>query len=98
SGSGYGLYKLTKTTFKKADFHTDGMVESGNNYDEFADDVSYYILAPGATTATKIELKKKSIKEVLAGAKQKTDDYLSAHRGEDINEDFLTGLVGSLNH
>lgn len=97
AGSGYSLYKLTKTTFKKANYHTDGMVESGTNYDEYVDENEYYIVAPGSSTATKVELKKKSIRGALTGAKQKTDEYFSAHRDEDINEAFLTGLVGSLN-
>jgi hypothetical protein len=98
SGSGYGLYKLTRTTFKKADYHTDGMVESGNNYDEYVDEAEYYLVMPDGKTTKKVELKKKSIREALSDAKQKTDDYFNAHRSEDINENFLIGLVGWLNH
>jgi hypothetical protein len=97
TGSGYGLYKLIKTNFKKADYHTDGMVESGNNYDEYVDESEYYLVMPGGA-AKKVELKKKSIREALAEAKQKTDDFFSVHRSDDINENFLIGLVGSLNH
>ena len=98
SGSGYGLYKLTRTSFKKADFHTDGMVESGNNYDEYVDANEYYLVAPGGKEAKKVELKKKPIRDLLADAKQKTDDYFAAHRNDDINENFLIGLISSLNH
>jgi hypothetical protein len=98
SHSGYGLYKLVKTTFRKADFHTDGMVETGNNFDEYADASEYYIVTPGGKEAKKVELKKKLIREALADAKQKTDDYFAAHRNDDINENFLIGLVSSLDH
>jgi hypothetical protein len=98
SGSGYGLYKLIRTTLKKADYHTDGLVETGSNYDEFVDVSEYYIVTPAGKEAKKVELKKKAIRESMADAKQKTDDYFAAHRSEDINELFLIGLVGSLNH
>jgi hypothetical protein len=97
SGSGYGLYKLTRTTLKKADYHTDGLVESGNNYDEFVDVSEYYFVTPGGKEAKKVELKKKAIREAMTDARQKTDDYFAAHRSEDINELFLIGLVSSLN-
>jgi len=43
----YGLYALTTTEFKKANYHSDGMVETGNNYDEYVDNVQYYIVSPG---------------------------------------------------
>jgi hypothetical protein len=98
SGSGYGLFKLVKTTFKKADYHTDGMVESGSNYDEYVDASEYYLVRPGGKEVKKVELKKKSIREATAEARQKTDDYFAAHRSDDINEDFLMGLVSSFNH
>ncbi len=96
--SGYGLYKLIRTTLKKADYHTDGMVESGNNYDEYVDVSEYYLVTPGGKDARKMELKKKSIREATADARQKTDEYFGAHRSDDINEDFLIGLVSSFNH
>jgi hypothetical protein len=98
SGAGYGLYKLVKTTFKKADFHTDGLVESGNNYDEYVDVNEYYIVMPGGKEVKKVELKKKSIREALAEARQKADDFFTAHHNEDINEKFLMGLVAALKH
>jgi hypothetical protein len=97
TGSGYGLYKLTKTHFKKADYHTDGMIESGNNYDEYVDESEYYLVMPGGKDVKKVELKKKSIREALAEVRQKTDDFFGFHRGDDINENFLIGLVSSLN-
>lgn len=96
--SGYGLYKLTKTTFQKANYHSDGMVETGNNFDEFIDEQEYYILLPGGKDVKKVELKKKSIREALSGVKSKADDYLNAHRSEDINENFLIGLVNAIDN
>jgi hypothetical protein len=97
SGSAYGLYRLTKTSFEKANFHSDGMVESGHNYDEFIDEQVYYILMPGGKEAKKVELKKKSIREALASVKPKVDAYFNAHKGEELNENFLVGLLNAVN-
>jgi hypothetical protein len=95
--SGYGLYKLTKTTFQKANYHSDGMVETGNNFDEYVDDQEYYILMPGGKEAKKVEFKRKAIQKALSAAKTKVDDYFNAHRNDDIDEDFLIGLVNATN-
>jgi len=97
SGLGFGLYKLIRTTLKKADFHSDGLVETGNNYDEYVDVSEYYVMTPGGKQAKKVELKKKAIREAMAEARQKTDDYFAAHRNDDIDDFFLIGLVSSCN-
>ena len=38
----YGLYKYLKVKFVKSDYHSDGMVESGNPYDEYVDQSRYF--------------------------------------------------------
>jgi len=94
--SKYYAYKTTKTKFQKADYHTDGLVETGKNYDEYVDENEYYFRLPGGAYK-KFELKKKSIKEVLAGDATKVNGYLSEHKFDDINEDFIKGLINYLN-
>jgi hypothetical protein len=96
-GAKYGLYSLTKTTLKKADFRTDGMVETGNNYDEYVDTKEYYIAVPGGKEFKKVELKKKSIKDALPPATPQVSAYYSAHKDDDINEAYLKGLILSVN-
>lgn len=95
--SGYGLYKLVSTTFKKADYHSDGLVETGNNFDEFVDNDEYYIALPGGKEFKKVELRKKSIRETLSSVKPKVDGFFNSHRGDDLNESLLAALVRSLN-
>jgi len=97
SGDKYTLYKLTKTTFKKADYHSDGLTESGHNYDEYVENSEFYILFPGGKEYKKIELKKKSIKDALSPAAARVNDYFSGHKYDDINESFLKGLVSVIN-
>jgi len=93
----YALYKLIKTKFIKSNYHNDGLTESGNNYDEYADETEYYIVFPGGTSFKKIELKKKSIKEVFAAENAKVDSYFSQHKNDDFTENYLKGLVQFLN-
>jgi hypothetical protein len=95
--SKFNLYKLTKTRFKKADYHTDGLVETGNNYDEYVDENEYYVGMPGGKEFKKVEFKKKAIKETFPAQQAKVNEYFSAHRDDNINENFLTGLIGFLN-
>jgi len=93
----YGFYSLIKTEFKKADYRTDGMVETGNNYDEYVDNVQYYIVAPGGKAYQPVELKKKSLRTALPEAKTKVEEYLSQHKNDDINETFVKNLIGYVN-
>ena len=59
---GYSLYKLLTTKFKKADYQTNGIIESGNKYDEYIDEQVYFILSP-KQELIKIVLRKKILKK-----------------------------------
>ena len=89
----YSLYKGVVTTYIKADFKTNGIVESGNNYDEYSDKFLYFILFPNRELK-QVQLKKKSIKEVFSGVPA-ADDYLSHHNGS-IDENYLIEMVKAL--
>lgn len=43
----YALYRDLRTRFVKSDYHSDGMTESGNPYDEYVDNSIYYVVLPG---------------------------------------------------
>jgi len=94
----YGLYKEITTTFHPADYKSNGITSTGNNYDEFIDSYEYYLILPGGKGYTSLKLKKKAIREALASAAPKVDDYLSRHGKDEINEAFLVGLVNQLNN
>ncbi|HEY2721337.1 MAG TPA: hypothetical protein VGI82_06415, partial [Chitinophagaceae bacterium] len=42
----YSLYSLIKTEFIPANYQTNGIVSSGNLYDEFKDHITYYVIFP----------------------------------------------------
>jgi len=96
AGKKYKIYKLTKTTLRKADYVNSGMVQHGNDYDEFLDDADYYLLEVQSNQAKKFSLKKKGIKEAFAQDADKVNKFMSANSG-DINDAYLASLGDALN-
>jgi hypothetical protein len=94
----YALYKYVKAKFVKSDYHTDGMVESGNPYDEYVDESRYFILYPDGTTFHELPMRMKPLRELLSGeANGKAAAYLKEHRYEFVKPDLLVGLVTAMN-
>jgi len=96
-GDKFAAYKSIKTKLIKANGISNGLTQVGNDYDEYVDDVVYYFIDFKNKTAKQFELKKKSIKDVTAVDKTRVDKYLSDHKDEHINDDFLKGLIAYLN-
>lgn len=93
---GYSLYKLLDTKFKKADYQTNGIIESGNKYDEYVDQVEYFILS-AKQELIKIDLKKKSIEKALESQSARVDAFFTEHKKEKIDADFVKALLQSIN-
>jgi hypothetical protein len=96
NSKGYTLLKLTKAKFQKADPTDIQRVKDGDNYDEFIDEVSYYISYNNGP-AQKIT-NQKSIEKAFPAIKQQTEDYYNQNIGANRNDTFLTGFVQSLNN
>ena len=97
NGSGYTLYKSISTVFVKANYYTDGLMESGNPYDEYVDDEQFYLMLPEGKEFKPLSLKPKSIRTALKGNDRKVNDYFYQHAGENIDDSFLKGLVDYVN-
>lgn len=95
-GSRYTLYALTKTKFVPASFSTNGISSSGNMYDEYRDEKSYFIVSASGA-AQPVSLKMKSVKAALQADKEKVEDYLKQNPDATIDENFVSLLVQSLN-
>jgi len=87
-GSTYKIYKLTKTKFIASNYHSDGIASTGNPYDEFQDDDSYFVVYAKTNQVQKLALKKKAIKQAFAADENKVTAYLQANDG-DIDENYL---------
>ncbi|MDO3642305.1 carboxypeptidase-like regulatory domain-containing protein [Mucilaginibacter sp. L3T2-6] len=84
----YKLYKQTDTKLQEANFHTDGVITSGNRYDEYEDNVHYFFVKTG-DKPKQISLKKKTIKELFGGD---ADKFVSAQGDRDVDDDYLRDL------
>jgi hypothetical protein len=97
SGNKYKIYKAIKTNFIKSDYHTDGVMSTGNNYDEYADEISYYVLNVQTNQMQKIVLKKKAMNVVFAKEGDKWNKFMSDHSSDNIDDFYLSSLGSALN-
>jgi len=96
AGSKYKLYKLTKTKFIPSNYKTDGIASTGNMYDEYADESSYYVINLTTTFFQPLTLNKKSIKLIFATEGNKVDDFLATHKIKE-NDDWVKALGDAMN-
>jgi hypothetical protein len=96
SGSKYKIYKSLGTKFIKANFTTNGITSSGNNYDEYVDESVYYIVKLPGGQPQKLALKKKAIKTAFAADADRVNKFLSDNDG-DIDENYLKNLGEYMN-
>lgn len=93
-GNNYDIFKLTTAKFVKADYHSNGLTSSGNNYDEYANTVYYYLFDLDAGTYKNFLLKKKSILSAFDNNKT-VEQFFSNHK-EAIDDNFLKALVQNI--
>ncbi len=96
NGKKYKIYKQINTKFIKNNYHTDGMTSSGNNYDEYVDESTYYIMDVMSNRFHKTTLKKKALKEAFAADAVKVNNYLTSHM-DDIDDSYVASLGNYLN-
>ena len=93
---GYSLYKLLKTKYVKANYQTNGIIESGNKYDEYLDDEQFFI-SSAKEELNRIDFKRKSIEKVLDNESTKVKSFFDQHKGDKLDENFVKNLLRSLN-
>jgi len=94
-GNNFSVYKLVRVSYKKSNYHTDGLTETGNKYDEYVDESKYFLLNNNSNSARQFELKKHSITEIFG--QDKAAPYFATHKNDKIDEQFLAGLAASVN-
>ncbi len=92
----YSLYKQFKAKFAEANFRSDGVIQTGNDYNEYKDESQYYLVEKGS--AKLISFKPKAIKALLEKDKEKTDTYFRQHKDDNIDERFLINLISERNY
>ena len=91
------MYKSLKTQFTKADYTSNGLIQSGKKYDEYVDNFEYYLTFNTSNTFVKVELKEKAIKKVLVNNEQKVGTFFEMHRSNKLTESMLAELILYLN-
>jgi len=97
SGKKYNIYKSISTTFVKANYTTNGFTTQGNNYDEYVDDPTYYVLDVQTKQLQKLALKKKAIKAAFAKDADKVSKFMDTDT-DDIDDNYLQSLGDALNN
>ncbi|MDB5287999.1 MAG: hypothetical protein JWR05_2948 [Mucilaginibacter sp.] len=95
SGPKYKIYKNLNTEFIKANFVTNGITSSGNSYDEYKDENTYYVVKAGGQPQ-KMDPKSKSIKAAFAAEPDKIKKFFADNEG-DIDENYIKALGEFMN-
>ncbi|WP_157682297.1 peptidase associated/transthyretin-like domain-containing protein [Mucilaginibacter mallensis] len=97
TGKKYKIFRTVKTKFVKADYTTNGIASTGNNYDSYQDSYEYYVLDLHNNSRQKLDLKKKSIKADFAADADKVNKFLTDHSDDTIDETYLASLGSYMN-
>lgn len=99
SSDKYALYKKIHTELKKANYTTNGLSESGNKYDEYIDNMEYFIVLPNKEYRSLASLKKSVVEKAfeLSPDKNKVEAYFSSHKNKVSQENYVENLVKFLN-
>jgi len=94
-GNNYKIYKATQTKFVPSNYSSDGIASSGNRYDEFVDEDTYYVIGKNGIPQ-KIALKKKALKVVFTDDQVKLNQFFATNDG-DIDDNYLHDLGEYMN-
>jgi CarboxypepD_reg-like domain len=97
TGPKYSAFKLITTKFTKSSYQNNGLVETGNNFDEFVDEQTYYYVDQLSNKGGTFELKKKSIMEVFTIEKEKTNAHFAEHTADQVNDQSIGNFITYLN-
>lgn len=96
SGAKYKILKLIKTEFTASGVAHTASGDRGQDYDEFRDEMEYYILNVQTKKVQKVTLKKKALKEALEGEADKVNKFMSENNGT-LDEGYLGKLGAYVN-
>lgn len=94
SKSKYKLYKTTSTKFESANYVSNGLIQSGHNYDLYEDVVAYYVYDKFGNKFKNIELNKKSFRAMFSN-EAAIENYFNK-RSKNLTEEEAIEIVKSL--
>lgn len=96
-GPKYSGYKMYKSKFIPAGQTTNGYLTEGNNYDEYMDIITFYLLDQRTGEAVIFEITKKSLRKVLSSESATVEQYFKDHKGDEMSESLLVQLLEKIN-
>jgi len=96
-GPKYSGYKLYKSKFVSAGQRTNGYMTEGNNYDEYQDIITYYLLDQIKGEVVIFELTKKSIRKTFSSESAVVEQYIKEHKDVEVDESYTVHLLEKLN-
>lgn len=96
-GSKYKIYKVIKTKFEQANYSTDGLMTSGNDFDSYTDQASYYLIDAKTGAAQTIVLKKKALKSLFPTEADKVNKFMSDHADDTMDDNYFATLGSFVN-
>jgi hypothetical protein len=96
SGNNYKIYKTLTTKFVASNYVSDGIASSGNNFDSYQDESTYYILNVKTNQLQKIGLKKKVLKQAFGLDEAKAGGYFKTNDA-DVDDNYLAALGDYMN-
>jgi hypothetical protein len=97
TGDSYRIYKSIKTKFVAANYSSDGIASTGNNFDSYEDESAYYLLDVKTKQLQKLALRKKAIKEVFAKEPDKVNKFVNDNSNSSIDDSYLSNLGHYMN-
>ncbi len=92
----FEFVKLVKTTFEAANYQTAGMVESGHNYDLYADEYTYYLVNVDKGSYNRIDLKRRFVEKFFSENAKATEFFKKNDSGP-TDESYIINLVNYIN-
>ena len=97
-GPKYSCFKLYKNIFVNANQKSStGYTPDGENFDQYVDIVTYYIVDEKNNSFKVFELSKKSIKSAFKDHSDIINQFFKDHKHQDLTENFIAQLVDDLN-
>lgn len=97
SDADYSLYKQLSTKFTKSDFRDDGLIKSGNRFDEYKEDNSFFIVHEKTGRVQLVNNKPKTIKAIFSEDEDLVRKFFRNDVNRRIDEQFLIDLVKYVN-
>ena len=88
----YKIYKHIDTRLSHADYHTDGVLQMGNRYDEYVDNNKYLFVGEDGK-AKSISLRKSTLKKMLGAD---AEPFIISQGDRDVDEEYIKDLGNSL--